>query len=411
MPKSSIAALLAITALSSSHAFQLPSSSSRSRSNSNNKILSSRHQNHRMPSSLYAADMTEVEKLRAAAAKAREEYEQLSKAAGKEIISNNASANSNAPIKQNLSPSEIASLTSSIDFTSGDAASQSSALDSLVDNGSFSLWKSAVRRTGSSITSNSNMMSLLRPFPVTLGTLESRTGGKVTGESLGIGGEGDVKFEDFQDLTVQVVLGSTGLGIASLALLPENIGATVCYLVALVPIAFIGVGSVAPGIIAGVITSARGKSEDEERRRERVCRHEAGHFLCGYLCGLPVKNYEIVDSTGVACVEFHTDGNGGELTEDDVAALSVVAMSGSVAEIIAYDKATGGENDLIELQNCFRKSKEFIGAARQQDLTRWGALTSYELLRKNSEVYEKLVKAFGEKKSLSECVSIIEASA
>ena len=354
---------------------------------------------------------TEVEKLRAAAAKAREEYEQLSKAMGKEISSSGDVVDSDAPVQKNLSINEVQEIATSINFGSGDATSQSKALDNLVDSGDFSLWKSAVRRGP---TSASAAMSKLVPFPVTLQTLESRTGGKVTGPSLGIGGDGDVSLEDFKDLTVQVVLGSTILGILSLAVLPENIGATFTYFFALIPILFIGIGSVAPGIIAGGIVVSRGESEAAEVQRERICRHEAGHFLCGYLCGLPIKSYEINDDTNVACVEFHTAEavNGkGELSDEDIAALTVVAMSGSIAEIMKYDKATGGENDLLELQNCFRKSKEFIGAAKQQDLTRWGALTSFSLINANMSKYEGLVQAFKDKKSLSECVSIIEGTA
>lgn len=356
---------------------------------------------------------SEVEKLRAAAAKAREEYERLSKEMGKEVTSSGTmTATATAPVKKNLSVDEVQAIAKTISFDSGDATTQSQALDDLVDSGDFSLWKSAVRR-GPTTTSSS--MSLLVPFPVTLQNLETRTDGKVTGPSLGIGGDKDVSFEDFKDLTVAVVLGSTLLGILALAVLPENVGATFTYLFALIPIGFIGIGSVSPGIIAGAIVSARGESEDAERQRERICRHEAGHFLCGYLCGLPVKNYEISADTGVACVEFHTTGTdaavGQELSEDVIAALSVVAMSGSTAEIMAYEKATGGENDLLELQNCFRKSKEFIGAAKQQDLTRWGALTSYSLIKANLKKYEGLVQAFKEKKSLSECVSIIEGTA
>ena len=50
------------------------------------------------------------------------------------------------------------------------------ALDKLVESGDFSLWKSAVRRPGSN-------MSKLVPFPVTLGSLETRTDGKVTGRT------------------------------------------------------------------------------------------------------------------------------------------------------------------------------------------------------------------------------------
>ena len=124
-----------------------------------------------------------------------------------------------------------------------------------------------------------------------------------------------------------------------------------------------------------------------------------------------MKNYEISADTGVACVEFHNDaGAAGELSEEAIAALSVVAMSGSVAEIIAYGKANGGQNDLLELQNSFRRSKEFIGAAKQQDLTRWGAFQSYSLIKSNMSKYEGLVEAFKAKKSLAECVAIIEGT-
>mmetsp|Transcript_18090 Transcript_18090/g.37075 ORF Transcript_18090/g.37075 Transcript_18090/m.37075 type:complete len:438 (+) Transcript_18090:185-1498(+) len=429
---STATAIMAIVATSSflpseTQAFQ-PSSTARSLTRNNNN----NHRNNNNISSrsiginargiktkLNMADdnggtLSEVEKLRAAAAKAREEYERLSKEMGKEIGTSPSATSSTATLAppKSLSPTEIQTLAKSIDFESGDAASQSTALDSLVSSGQFSLWKSAVRRTTSS-GGNNAMMSLLQPFPVSLPNLESRTNGQITPESLNIGGQSDVKFEDFRDLTVAVVLGSSLLAVLSLAFLPPNLGASLSYLLALIPIAFIGVGSTAPGLIAGAIQMGRGGKEEGEALRERICRHEAGHFLCGYLCGLPVKGYEVNGDTGVACVEFHTGGNAdskGELSNDDIAALAVVAMSGSVAEIMAYGKASGGENDLLELQNCFRRSEEFIGAAKQQDLTRWGALTSYNLIRTNLMRYEGLVEAFKEKRSLAECVAIIEGS-
>ena len=219
---------------------------------------------------------SEVDRLRAAAAKAREEYEALvgKNRAGGSTTATATSSPSSIPPKKNLSAEEVRTIASGIDFASGDASSQVARLDALVDSGDFALWKSAVRRPGlaaASSSSSSPPMSLLVPFPVTLETLERRTDGKVTGPSLGIGGDGgggDVKFEDFQDLTIAVVLGSTVLGILALAVLPPNVGATLTYLFALIPIGFVGIGSVAPGIIAGAIVSARGGGRQGGRRCE-----------------------------------------------------------------------------------------------------------------------------------------------
>ncbi|KAL3809703.1 hypothetical protein ACHAXA_009397 [Cyclostephanos tholiformis] len=357
---------------------------------------------------------SDVDKLRAAAARAREEYELLVGRRTGTGAGGTTTTTFAAGGGRTSTVDELRAMASTVDFASGDASAQISRLDSLVESGDFASWKSAVSRRGTQFSSSS--MSLLVPFPVSLETLERRTDGAITGPSLGIGGDGDVRFEDFRDLTIAVVLGSTLLGVLSLALLPPNVGATLTYLLALVPIGFIGIGSVAPGIIASAIVASRGgNKEDDIARRERMCRHEAGHFLCGYMCGLPVRKYEIDSDTGVACVEFHPAGggvaDGGALSETDIAHLSVVAMSGSVAEIMKYGKATGGEADLIELQNCFRRSRDFIGAARQQDLTRWGALTSYGIIKSNIGKYEALVRAFEERRSLTDCVGIIEATA
>ena len=308
-----------------------------------------------------------------------------------------------APPVKDISNEEVATISTSIDFESGDAASQTERLDQLVQSGDFTLWKSAV-----------SGINPLRTYPVSLDFLSSRTGDQITGESLGISGEMDVSLDDFKDATIAVTLGSTILAIGSLAVLPPNVGATFCYLFALIPVGFIAVGSTAPGIIAAAIASTQGTADDQAKREDRICRHEAGHMLCGYLCGLPVKNYEITD-TGFPCVEFFPagegDATGRELSQEEIAALSVVAMSGSVAEALSLGDAKGGENDLLELQSLFQRSKEFIGAAKQQELTRWGALTAYQLINANKDKYEALVEAFKAKKSVSECVAVIEGRA
>ena len=83
-------------------------------------------------------------------------------------------------------------------------------------------------------------------------------------------------------------------------------------------------------------------------------------------------------------------------------------MSGAVAEAISFKTAKGGNADLTELQNIFRKSEQFLGAEKQQDMTRWGALTAYRLLNENKAKLDALEKAFKQKKSIAECVAIVE---
>lgn len=347
----------------------------------------------------------EVAALRAAAQKAREDAQKLAKELGKDDPINTPTKVVEKKIEK-LSSNEIKELVSPINFEAGDAQSQVSTLNSLADSSKLGLWKAATTSSA-----NTNSPTPLRPYPVSLNFLEQRTGGKITATSLGVGGEDDVSLDDFKYATLAVLAGSSITGVLALAFLPENIGATVCYLVALIPILFLGIGSSAPGFIAGAIASLKGKEDELSVKQDRVCRHEAGHFLCGYLCGLPVRSYQVND-LGYPCVEFHpsTDGEaiGRELSSEEIAALSVVAMSGSVAEALEFGEAKGGQNDLIELNNIYRRSKEFIGAEKQQDLTRWGALASYNIIVANKDKYENLVAAFKEKKSVAECIATIE---
>ena len=242
----------------------------------------------------------------------------------------------------------------------------------------------------------------LRSFPVSLGMLEQRTG--LTPETIGLQAT-FVDLDDFKYATLWVLGGSSIGGVASLALLPENVGATFCYVFAVIPILFLGIGSTAPDIIANAIAGLKGAGGEKVSVEDRICRHEAAHFVCGYLCGLPITGYSVSD--GVARVEFGV--NNQKLSATEVAALSVTAMSGLVAEAMEFEKAEGAQQDLMQLDNVFRQSSEFIGAAAQQDLTRWGAFTASQLLKTNQERYEKVVAAFKKQASVEECICIMES--
>lgn len=301
--------------------------------------------------------------------------------------------------KATKSPSEVATAIRSIDF-SASARAQVDMLDALRKEGCLTMYKSATVEAGSGD---------LRYFPVSLSMLEQRSG--LTAEKLGIGEE-EVSLDDFKYVTLYVTGGSTVVGIAALALLPENVGATVCYIVALVPILWLGVGSTAPAVIAGLIAAVKGSDDGGVSKVDRVCRHEAAHFLVGYLCGLPVANYETTDDN-VPRVEFHYSKDGPstslrELSEDEVNSLTAVALSGCVAEAMEFGNARGSNSDLIELQSVFRQSENFLGAEKQQGLTRWGALTAYRLLSSHKDKLDALVRAFQEQKTIAECVAVLE---
>jgi hypothetical protein len=209
---------------------------------------------------------------------------------------------------------------------------------------------------------------------------------------------------------------STLAAIASLAFLPPNIGATLCYGFALIPILFLGIGSTAPGFIAEAIATVRGGDKGTDgtiiTKQERICRHEAAHFCCGYWCGLPIVNYNTLDvsNTNVARVEFDiASGGTNGYTPTEVAALTVTAMAGLAGESMKYGSANGATEDLLLLENnVFRKSQNFIGAAASQDLTRWGALTASLLLKQNAKQYEEVVTAFQRQASIDECIAILE---
>lgn len=345
---------------------------------------------------LRMSEQEDVEKLLAQAARLREESNRLAEELGKEVESK-SNGKIVSPSTGPLTIAEAVDLLSPIDIDSSSATEQSEFLSNIPV---FSRW-------------NSVSGPRLRTFAVSQDFLKMRTSEKVTGDSLGVFGDPDVSLDDLKNVTAIVVAVSSILAVAALVFLPENLGATFTYVFGGIPIAFVALGSTQPGIIADVIGKTKKTRDDDVQKSERVCVHEAGHFLCGYICGLPVKSYTISDETmNYPCVEFHATGGGTlerEYTNEEIAALSVVAMSGSVAEVIKFDQAKGGGNDLVALDGFFRRSKEFIGAAKQEDLTRWGALLSYQILTENKDTFAKLIDAFKRKDSIKECIAIIES--
>ncbi|CAM9413198.1 unnamed protein product [Heterosigma akashiwo] len=102
--------------------------------------------------------------------------------------------------------------------------------------------------------------------------------------------------DDLRWSLVVVCLGSFILAAGSGIVIGGNVGATLTYLFAVIPILFLGVGSTAPGIITSAIEGF--KTNTDSDFNERRIRHEAAHFLVGYALGFPIRSYT---SEGPAC--------------------------------------------------------------------------------------------------------------
>ena len=269
-----------------------------------------------------------------------------------------------------LPKEELQARLQNVPFNANGMEAQNKELASLREEGAVSLFKSANLRT----------------YPVSLDMLKQRT--SLSLESFGFGNASGekVSMDDFKNGTLIVVGASTVLGIMSLAFLPPNIGATLCYAFALIPILYLGVGSVAPAAIAQVIDGIKYRDSDSDDRTseaDRVARHEAAHFMCGYMCGLPIVDYNLLDG-GIPCVEFSA-GAGQRFSNEEVAALSITAMAGLVAEGMEFGNVKGAQQDLMELEQIFRKANDFI-------LHDNHALQKLSKHRHNSDSYVQNVK-------------------
>ena len=223
-----------------------------------------------------------------------------------------------------------------------------------------------------------------------------------------------------------------GLAVAvatTCALLSSQIGGQVGFLLgyasALFPVLLVGVGSVAPGLIADTLNSITFATNDEERAKHVSA--NAGKFLCGYVMGLPLVNFR-AGAPSNTCEFFQlrpdvksdfSEGPGGqkmfakaEYSQVDIARCSVVSIAGPVAECISYKEATGkaaGDvNTLYELMNAVSPA---LAPDKQQDHIRWSAVTAHDIISSSHKAaYDALCVAFASGAQLEECVAIIEAA-
>jgi len=190
--------------------------------------------------------------------------------------------------------------------------------------------------------------------------------------------------------------------------LPGDWGFFVPYLVGGISLAVLAVGSTAPGLLQ-VFTDQFSKVFPDYR--ERIVRHEAAHFLAGYLLGVPVGGYSLdlgKEHTDFVEAKMAKRIIEGRLSDDEVNLLAVVAMAGLAAEGVEYDEVIGQTADLQLLERLMARSENKMSDQAKMNLTRWAVWSAVTMLRDNGDAYERLMAVMRRGGSVRECVAAIE---
>lgn len=226
----------------------------------------------------------------------------------------------------------------------------------------------------------------------------------------------DVGFAYQNVLGVAVAIG-TICGLSATAVGGE-LGFLLGYSSALFPVILVGIGSIAPGLIGEALYRFKLVTDEESRKRD--VRKNAGKFLAGYICGLPVATFsqgnpsntaeffqlrpsDVTGLTGVSEVEKKS------FKQIDIARISIVCLAGSVAECVDFGVASGSNpGDVNLLNELINSVKPSITPDQVQNHIRWSALTAWEILDQYKEEYQRLVVAFEKGLPMEECIAVIE---
>jgi len=170
--------------------------------------------------------------------------------------------------------------------------------------------------------------------------------------------------------------------------------------------------------------------------REKVLRHEAGHFLIAYLLGCPVEG--CVLSAWAALSDARFGGSGASIsagtsfydpvlstqindaqviTRSSIDRYSCVVMGGIAAEAVNFGKAEGGAGDEMALIQFLLSINPKNQVAKVWDenrirfQARWGAVQAVLLLKQFKPSYDALVDALERGGKLGECIYAIEKAA
>ena len=166
--------------------------------------------------------------------------------------------------------------------------------------------------------------------------------------------------------------------------------------------------------------------------KEKVLKHEAGHFLAAYLLGCPVEGIVLSAwaalqdqrfasrqvSAGLSFFDPELSkqiNSNGKLTQSALDRYSIIVMAGIAAEAEQYGQADGGAGDEMALVaflsrlNGGKVGTWTLDTIRNQ--ARWGALQAVLMMREYKPAYDALVDALERGGTLGECIYAIEKAA
>lgn len=145
---------------------------------------------------------------------------------------------------------------------------------------------------------------------------------------------------------------------------------------------------------------------------ERICYHEAGHMLAGYLCGSPVLSYDIngESDAGLEIAIPDTISDGSIQSFSPMKALTgnllVVAMSGVVSESLRFGDSKGGVEDIPVAYEVMRRAG--IPTKEREGVLRWAVMKALVLLRIHRDQLDDVASAMMRSLPVPECLACIE---
>jgi hypothetical protein len=154
--------------------------------------------------------------------------------------------------------------------------------------------------------------------------------------------------------------------------------------------------------------------------RGRVARHESGHFLVAYLVGLLPRAYTLsawdaLRSEGARNVQagtqfcdaaFQREVAGGKLSSGSLDAYTCIALAGVASEVLQFETAEGGLNDVQQLDGLLRALS--FTQKRSDSQVRWAALATVTLLRRHTKAHDALEAAMLSGASVASCIAVLE---